>query len=191
MKQKQLYEANTTKAYALIWEQCSKSMQGKIEANEKFDSEIFKNPIKLLEIIKKNCLNYQEHCYAMSIILESMRTLLNVQQKEHELLQDYTKRFKTAHDVMKSHIGPIIFTKYVANMTGYNKTKTAEIPKFQEQSFNQFIAYTCLDNANKAKFGTLLTGLHTQTSLKTINTRKHSPKHPTFSVIIIGITPVR
>jgi hypothetical protein len=115
-----------------------------------FESEIFENPIKLLEINKKNCLNYQEHRYEMSIILDSMRTLLNIQQKEHESLQDYTKRFKTAHDIMKSHIGgPIIFTKFVANMTGYDKTKTAEIPKFQEQVFNQFIAYTYLDNADK------------------------------------------
>jgi predicted NACHT family NTPase len=51
-------------------------------------------------------------------------------------------------------------------MTGYDKTKTAEIQKFQEQAFNQFIAYTYLDNADKTKYGTLLTGLHTQTSLK-------------------------
>jgi hypothetical protein len=41
-KRKQLYESNTTKAYAR-----------KIEANKKFESEIFENPIKLLEIIKK------------------------------------------------------------------------------------------------------------------------------------------
>jgi hypothetical protein len=71
-------------------------MQEKIEANEKFESEIFENPIKLLEIIKKNCLNYQEHRYEMSIILDLMRTLLNIRQKEHESLQDYTQRFKTA-----------------------------------------------------------------------------------------------
>jgi hypothetical protein len=43
----QFYEANTTKAYALLWEQCAKSMQGKIEANEKFESTIKGNPIEL------------------------------------------------------------------------------------------------------------------------------------------------
>jgi hypothetical protein len=67
-------------------------MQGKIEANKKFESEIFENPIKLLEIIEKICLNYQEHRYEMSIILDSMRTLLNIRQKEHESLQDYTSK---------------------------------------------------------------------------------------------------
>jgi hypothetical protein len=76
-KWKQLYEANTTKA----WEQCSKGMQGKIEANEKFETEIFEKPIKLLEIIKKNCLNYQEQCYKMSIILDSIKTMIKEKTK--------------------------------------------------------------------------------------------------------------
>jgi len=51
MKRKQFYEANITKAYALLWEQCSKGMQGKIEANEKFASTIKGKPIELLKII--------------------------------------------------------------------------------------------------------------------------------------------
>ena len=98
-------------------------MLGKIEANEKFESTIKGNPIELLKLIQQNCLNYQEHQYEMSIILDLIKTLLNVRQKEHESLQDYTKRFKTARDVMKSHIGgPIILTKYVEKMTSYDKT---------------------------------------------------------------------
>jgi hypothetical protein len=59
-KCKQCYEANTTKAYALIWEQCAKSMQGKIEANYDFESTIKGNPIKLLKIIKKNCFKLSQ-----------------------------------------------------------------------------------------------------------------------------------
>jgi len=103
----------------------------------------------------------------MSIILDSMKTLINVKQKENETLQDYTKRFKTARDVMKSHIGgPIILTRFVENMPGYDKTKPDEIVKLQEKAQSQFLAYMYLDNADKAKYGTLLTGLHTQTSLK-------------------------
>jgi hypothetical protein len=36
MKRKQSYETNTSKAYAFLWEQCAKGMQGKIESSEKF-----------------------------------------------------------------------------------------------------------------------------------------------------------
>jgi hypothetical protein len=88
----------------------------------------------------------------MSIILDSMKTLLNIQQKEHESLLDYTKRFKTAQDVMKSHIrGPIILMKFVKNIKDYDKATTDDIPKFQEHAFNQFLSYTYLNNADKAK----------------------------------------
>jgi Reverse transcriptase (RNA-dependent DNA polymerase) len=167
MKRKQFYEANTTKAYALLWEQCSKGMQGKIEANEKFGTKIKGKPIELLKIIKQNCLNYHEHRYEMSIILDSMKTLFNTKQKENESLQDYTKRFKTARDVMKSHIGgPIILTRFVENMPGYDSSNLDQTASMQEKAQSQFLAYMYLDNADKAKYGTLLTGLHTQTSLK-------------------------
>jgi secreted Zn-dependent insulinase-like peptidase len=57
MKRKQNYEANTTKAYAFLWEQCAKAMQSKIESGSKFESEIKGNPIKLLKIIKQHALN--------------------------------------------------------------------------------------------------------------------------------------
>jgi hypothetical protein len=139
-------------------------MQGKNKANKKFEKEIFKNPIKLLEIIKKNCLDYQEHCYEMSIILDSIKTMANMKQKEHKSLQDYTKQFKTVRDVMKAHIGgPLILTKFVEEMDDYD---VVEAKIFQEKVFNQFMAYTYLDNADKAKHGTLLTGLNTQISFK-------------------------
>jgi hypothetical protein len=53
MKRKQFYEASTTKAYALLWEQCSKGMHRKIEANKNFESTIKSKPIELLKIIKR------------------------------------------------------------------------------------------------------------------------------------------
>jgi hypothetical protein len=52
-KQKPWYQANTTKSYALIWEQCAKSMQRKIEANKDFESTIKGNTIELLKIKKR------------------------------------------------------------------------------------------------------------------------------------------
>jgi hypothetical protein len=65
---------------------------------------------------------------------------------------------------MKSHIGgPLILTKFVEDMDGYD---VVEAKKIQEKAFNQFMAYTYLDNAVKAKYCTLLMRLNTQTSLK-------------------------
>ena len=90
------YQNNVTKAYALLWEWCTKGMKNQIEAWLEFTSKIENNPIDLLKAIKEHLLNYQEHCYNVSIILDAMKTLLGTKQKEVESLQDYTKRFRVA-----------------------------------------------------------------------------------------------
>jgi hypothetical protein len=72
----------------------------------------------------------------------------------------------SARDEMKSHIGgPIILTKYVPKTTGDDKNKPDGLVKLQEKAYSQLLAYMYLDNADKAKYGSLLTGLHTQTSV--------------------------
>lgn len=173
MKRKQSLETNKTKAYAFLWEQCSKAMQNKIEARSNYDKVDTDNimikghPIHLLKAIKEHALSYQEHRYEMSILLDSLRGVLNLKQKDGESLQDYTKRFKTARDVLVSHIGgPIVFTKYVSNMPGYDKNDSEKSSSCVKKAWDQFLAFTYLDNSDKAKYGTLLTGLQTQQSLK-------------------------
>ena len=79
----------------------------------------------------------------MSIILDAMRTLLFTKQKEGESLQDYTKRFRVARDVLKSHMGgTIILTKFVEAMDGYNETNIKLRDKFREQeTVNLWLIY--------------------------------------------------
>jgi hypothetical protein len=167
LKRKQHYETNTTKAYAFLWEQCAKGMQSKIESHSNFKKLIKGNPIELLKVIKQHCLNYHENRYEMSIILDALKSFINLKQKDGELLQDYTKRFKTSRDVLRSHLGgPIMLTKTVTNMKDYNKMDEDTIETCYEKTFNQFLAYTYLENSDKTKYGSLLTGLQTQQSLK-------------------------
>ena len=51
---------NLIKAYAFLWEHCSKGMQNKIESRSDY-TQIVNNPVKLLKVIKEHALNYQEH----------------------------------------------------------------------------------------------------------------------------------
>lgn len=164
-KRVQTYENNKTKAYALLWERCAKAMKNKIEARSDY-GDIKNDPIRLLKAIKEHALNYQENRYSMSIILDAMRTLISTKQKEGENLQDYTKRFRVARDVLKSHIGgPIILTKIVEATPEYCEADDEKREKLREQVYNQFLAYLYLDNADKAKYGSILAGLNTQQSL--------------------------
>jgi hypothetical protein len=66
----------------------------------------------------------------MLVILDAMRTLLNTKQKDMETLQDYTKRFRIAREVLKSHIGgPIIITKIVKTIQGYVNEPFLDVEK--------------------------------------------------------------
>ena len=41
----------------------------------------------------------------MMIIMDASRVYVMTRQKESESLQDYTKRFQVAKDVLESHLG--------------------------------------------------------------------------------------
>ena len=99
--------------YAFLWEKCSKGMQNKIASRKDFEHTIYNNPIKLLISIKVYSLNYHETRYEMSIIIDSIRALMNAKQKENESLHDYTRRFKSCRDIMESQIGGPIILKNI------------------------------------------------------------------------------
>ena len=103
----------------------------------------------------------------MSKILNALRTMLNLRQKEGESLHDYTKRFKTARDVMRSHIGgPLQLTICVTAMNDYDSNDSDKVTKCNKRAFSQLLAFPYLDNSDKTKYGTLLNGLQTQQLLK-------------------------
>ena len=90
-------------------------MQNKIQARKDYKTLIFNDPINLLQAIKEHSLNYQETRYEMSIIADSIRAVMNLKQKDNKYLQDYTRRFKTAKEIMESHIGGSLFIPKIGN----------------------------------------------------------------------------
>ena len=166
MKRKREYEQNSYKAYAEIWERCNKAMQSKLEARKNFESEVYNNPIKLIEAIKEHAMSYEESRYEMSIITDAFGAFFKCHQKDKEILQDYTRRFKVTREILKSHLGgDILLPKYVKGMTGYdesNNTKTEELTKIADE---QLSTYVYLVNSDQRKYGTLIKGLHSQNAL--------------------------
>ena len=166
MRRRRAYKENLYKAYALIWERCNKAMQNKIMAISDFEATIYNNPIKLLNTVKMHALNYQETSYEMSIISDSFRALFNVQQKENESLQDYTRQFKTAREILESHLGgPLILTKFVKTMKDYDPLDVIKTEDCIRRASEQLFAFLYLENTDQAKYGSLLKGLNSQKSL--------------------------
>jgi hypothetical protein len=60
------------KAFAMIWERCTKSIKQKIEARKDFHSKFEDNPIELLKTIKEHTQKFLEHHYCLSIVLDSL-----------------------------------------------------------------------------------------------------------------------
>ena len=162
------YEDNLIKSYALIWERCSAGMKNKISNRQDFRSEIYDNPIKLLKAVKEHALNYQEYKYSMTIVSNALRNLLHTKQRENENLQEYAKRFRTAEEIFQSHLGgPLILPKIIREHPRFeDDTDEAEKNKILDECYQQFLAYIFLEQADQAKYGSLLSGLSTQHSLQ-------------------------
>ena len=184
MKRIGQYNQNLYKAYAFLWEKCSRAMQNKISGRKDFESEIYNDPIKLLIAIKQHSLNFQDSKYEMSIITDAIRVFVNTKQKENEPLQEYTRRFKSSKDIMESHIGGSIILqkfirlsqeykeakeKYDTNKNSNNNTNMKE-PNIYEEKYttkaaSKLYAYIYLDNADKTKYDSILKNLNQQFSL--------------------------
>ena len=109
-------------------------MQSKVESRQDF-ATIKNDPIQLLSAIKQYTLNYQEHRSVLGILLDAMMAVLTCKQKENESLQDYVKRFKTAQDVLESHVGgPIIFNKFAETMPGFVATDNTKVKECAEKA---------------------------------------------------------
>ena len=79
-------------------------------------------------------------------------------------MQEYTKRFKTARD--ESHIGgPIELTKYMKQMKDYDESDVNTVDKCRKKVFQLILAFLYLENSDKQKYGSLMSGLQTQQSL--------------------------
>ena len=167
MKRKRAYEENCYKAYAEIWERCNKAMKAKIESRKDYESVIYNKPIKLIDAIKEHALNYEESRYEMSIILDAFMAFLTCKQKEKEVLQDYTRRFKVAREILNSHLGgEIVLPKFVKSMRNYDEKitdKTTELTKIADE---QFASFVYLINSDQEKYGSVIKGLHSQKALQ-------------------------
>ena len=63
------------------------------------------NPIKFLDAIEEHSMSYLENRYEVSVVLDGLRNLINLKQKDDEVLAYYTCRFNMARDIMILHMG--------------------------------------------------------------------------------------
>ena len=109
-------------------------MKSKIEARTDYQSNVHNNPIELLKAIKEHSLNYEETRYDMRIIANAFEACFNCRQKDNESLQDYTKRFKMARDVLHSHLGEVVrLHKVIKGDSTYDENDAQVVKNLEEK----------------------------------------------------------
>ena len=97
---KTTYERNKKKAYSFLFGQCAKNMQNALESRDDFESTIYKDPFELLKAIQQEALSFNKSKYEMAAVHATLKTFMNMRQREGESLLEYSERFKAARDVL-------------------------------------------------------------------------------------------
>ena len=138
VKRKNIYQSNLKKSYALILSYCSKTIQSRIEAASSYESVIQDDPIEILKKIKIIMHDPEKSKYPFASLTEAMSRTINSKQYEKENLLEYTKRFKQARDIFKSHVGNDILHQFIENLPEYqNNNDTTEKQRMKDDLLNK------------------------------------------------------
>ena len=165
LERERALEDNLDKAYAHIFgTYCSKAIQSRVEEHPNYETTIRDNPIELLETVSVLMHDTVRAKYPYVSLYDAMMHLFNMRQQEQEHLNDYVKRFKQSHEVLKSHMG---LKWLVMNTEEYqNETQAEEQSKLKKQAFERFMAFVLLRNSDQAKYQSLMNGLISQYSME-------------------------
>ena len=161
LERERALEDNLDKAYALIFgTYCSKAVQSWVEEHPDYKTTIRHNPIELLKTVSVLMHDTVRAKYPYASLYDVMMHRFNMRQQEQEHLNDFVKRFKQSHDVLKSHMGSKWLDGFVEHTEEYqSETEVKEQSKLKEQGFERFMVFVLLRNSDQAKYQSLMNGL--------------------------------
>jgi hypothetical protein len=167
VKQKATYNSNKSKAYALIWGQCTKPLQEKIKSHTDYENKIKGDPIQLLQLINSLSISYMQDRYQMAIISETYKSLFNCKQGEDESLSDYKSRFESSRDILLSQLGTqVVHLPKVAHADkDWDDRDKQKQDICYQRAHDKFEAYLFIENAYRPKYASLLKTLAEDFSL--------------------------
>ena len=171
------YVANKGKAYALIYGQCNKALQHKLQLRTDFEDVIKGNLIKLLDAISEHSMSYMENnsssvCFWL---MQSRTTSTRSRQKTN--CWWITREGKSAKKIMETQIGGEIELPKLANLdtnwmdpmevllSDAVKVEDKNSKECKARAYKRFTTYLYLENEDQIKYGSLLSRLATQYSL--------------------------
>ncbi len=99
----------------------------------------------------------------MKGIVQALKNLVFIKQKDEESLSDYQTRFKDIRNQFKTQYGgKLHLTKYAKQLDSYDTN--APQPSYDE-AWNHFISYLFITTVDQSKYGSVVTGITSQYSL--------------------------
>jgi hypothetical protein len=136
---KRQYEAGLEQTFGIILGQCTPGMMSKLEQRSDWDSIQDKHcPIDLLSAIREISHITEDYEYEIKSLARALRYLLDCKQGDTEGINSYTKRFKTAADLVETQCGgtPVA-------LRHYSSKHNVE----QDEAYDRLLAYICLENS--------------------------------------------
>ena len=168
IKRVQQLEENKTKAYSLIYSTyCNRVMQLRVEEHKDYESTIKNDPIELLKAIRVLMHDPARAKYPFASMTEALlRALTFTKQQDNENLVDYVTRFKSAKNVLKSHVGSDVLDKFIEHTEEYrDESDATKKAAMKTEAFDRWMAFLLMKNSDQKKYGSLITGLTSQYSM--------------------------
>ncbi|KAL3912817.1 MAG: hypothetical protein SGARI_000961, partial [Bacillariaceae sp.] len=162
IRKEEHYNTGMLQAFATIWGQCNDPLKEKIKNLATFEQDIQNDPLKLLDAIEAQSIDYHEDKYDMSMVLETMRNLVNLHQGKEESLSDYASRIRSARDILVTFVGkPFVFDKQIRAVEKLSATDVITEQHIMTH-WERFVAHLMLRHANPNKYGTLYQEMENQ-----------------------------
>jgi hypothetical protein len=100
----------TSRAYAIVWGQCSKALREKVKAHKDYKTAYDKSSvIELLKVIKTEMFTFQTRKYGPQALHEAKKRFYMMRQDKHTTVQQYYESFVNTVEVI-DHCGGDIGT---------------------------------------------------------------------------------
>eukprot|EP00956_Cyclotella_meneghiniana_P028544 scaffold66757_cov136-Cyclotella_meneghiniana.AAC.1 len=95
------------RTYALLWEQCSPSVQGKLKGEEGWAAvDTNKDPVALIQRMKRVCCGFEAHKQPVHALVQSMKVLTtHIQQNETN--EQYKEEFESIWEIVEQFGGSL------------------------------------------------------------------------------------
>jgi hypothetical protein len=154
----------TSRAYAIVWGQCSDALREKVKAHKSYKSaHKAGNVVQLLQIIKTEMFTFQTQKYGPQAMHEAKRRFYMMRQDKHTSVQQYYESFINTVEVIE-HCGGDIGTdrSLVTEMLGGRDRVIASdevIADAERLAKEKYLACAFILGADKTRYGRLLEDL--------------------------------